>query len=308
MHRALHPRSMGYVDLAQFQTLSPGSRMEHAQFGRLEGFTEIRRATAVVMGPDSAATTRWGLEGSYQTGGWTSDLYLVSPPELNRQQSSWSAGLAGSSQDLSLYGAAGFHHASRTQWRGPAGYIDGPVSNGGWGFLRWKRGGLRALVDADGIQNGRLAWLPDPEAFRPQVRWFWPQVEGSLGWVRSDANPWSEGDAVAGDLRVPILDDRVMVRLDAGGDGFHFLQVGSSIDPQGMVGLDLTWAVRDDQAYPGARLRLPVFTLSVNDPDEWYAHGNSNRLVWSLRFVMTWEDGQTMYAPGRRPIPGEPSP
>ncbi|HNB47449.1 MAG TPA: MMPL family transporter, partial [Burkholderiaceae bacterium] len=227
----------------------------------------------------AAATTRWGLEGSYQTGGWTSDLYLVSPPELNRQQSSWSAGLAGSSQDLSLYGAAGFHHASRTQWRGPAGYIDGPVSNGGWGFLRWKRGGLRALVDADGIQSGRLAWLPDPEAFRPQVRWFWPQVEGSLGWVRSDANPWSEGDAVAGDLRVPILDDRVMVRLDAGGDGFHFLQVGSSIDPQGMVGLDLTWAVRDDQAYPGARLRLPVFTLSVNDPDEWYAHGNSNRLV-----------------------------
>lgn len=305
MHRALHPRSMGYLDAAQFQSLSPDDEIDHPRLGRLEGFTEYRRVTGVLMGPDSAADTRYGLEGSLQTGGWTSDLYVVSAPELHRQTHSWSAGLAGSSISWELSGVVGLHHIAPTHWRGIAGDRDEDGSTDLWALVRWQRYGVRALVDQQDLISGRVAYLPDPQPLRMQRKWFWPQVEGSLGWVRSQANLWSPEDALGGDLRFPILDDRIALRFDAGSDGFHFAQVATSIDPQGLVGVDLTAGRRSEAWFPGFRLRLPVFTFSVNDPDELVAHGQRGALVWSMRFQMTWEDGQTWYAPGRRGPPAE---
>lgn len=305
MQRALHPRSMGYLDAAQFQSLSPDDEIDHPRLGRLEGFTEYRRATGVVMGPDSSADTRFGLEGSLQTGGWTSDVYVVSAPPLHRQTHSWSAGLAASSISWELSGLAGLHHVSPSEWRGIAGDRDADGSTDLWALMRWRRTGLRTMVDRQGVLSGRVAWLSDPEPLRVQRRWFWPQVEGSFGWVRAEANLWSPDDAWGGDVRFPVLDDRVAVRFDAGTDGFHFGQMATSIDPQGLVGVDLTAGMRSGEWFPGFRLRVPVFTFSVNDPDELAAHGERGAFVWSMRLQMTWEDSQTWYAPGRRGIPSE---
>ncbi|HOX52068.1 MAG TPA: hypothetical protein PKY05_11305 [Fibrobacteria bacterium] len=305
MHRALHPRSMGYLDVAQIQSLAPDDAIQHPSLGRLEGFTQLRRVVAVLMGPDSSADSRLGLEGSIETGGWTSDLYLVSPPDLRRQTYSWSAGLAGSSVTWGLSGMVGLHHVSPTWWRGISGAREADGTTDFWGLLRWKRLGARSMVDLDGLVSLRAAYLTDPAPMRLQKAWFWPQVEGSLGWERADANPWSSEDALAGDLRFPVLDDRVGLRIDAGSDGFHFGQVTTNIDPQGLVGIDCTGGRRSGSWFPGLRLRMPVFTFSVNDPDEFAIHGLRGALVWSMRFQMTWEDGQTWYAPGRRPPPAE---
>jgi len=133
--------------------------------------------------------------------------------------------------------------------------------------------------------------------------WFFPQLEASADWERADWNRWNGNDEWAGTLRVPLLAQRISARVEAGSDGFRLAQVSSDIDPQGEVGMDLSWSVRHGEDLPGVRMRIPFLTFSVNDPDDVDEFAVRGSLVWSLRFRMTWEDSQTWYSPGRRPAP-----
>jgi len=304
--RALHAKSLGYLDVGQVQSMGADRSVDHPTLGRLDGFQEFRRIAAVVLGPDSSSPVRIGLEGAWEKGGWTPDLYLISPSDPNLSRTAWSVGVAGGWVEEQLFGMAGIHHAGDASWTGAAGNdraLDPETDL--WGVLRWHRAGLLGAADRQGLALARLSLLSDPVVIRRNGEWLVPQVEGFTGWERADWNRWNRRDEWTGELRVPVLRERVNARVQAGSDGFRFAQVGSNIDPQGEVGLDLSWSNRDGKSIPGIRMRIPLLTFSVNDPDDVDEFGIRGGLVWSMRLCMTWEDSQTWYAPGRRPAPGE---
>ena len=303
--RGLHAKSLGYLDIYQVQSMGPDRSVEHPTLGRLDGFQEARRASAVVMGPDSSSPVRIGLEGAWESGGWAPDLYLTKPSDPNLSRNAWSLGLAGGWVEQNLFGMAGIHHANAQDWSGPAGNdrTRDPESDL-WGIVRWHRAGLMGAVDRDGLALSRISFLSDPSVIRPGAEWLVPQLEAFAAWERADWNRWNRSNEWSGELRVPVLMERVNARIQAGSHGFRFGQIGSNIDPQGEVGLDLSWSRRGGKSLPGIRLRIPILTFSVNDPDDVDEFGIRGGLVWSMRFCMTWEDSQTWYAPGRRPAGG----
>jgi hypothetical protein len=299
--RALHSKSLGYLDLGQIQALDPDVSVDHPTLGRLDGFVEVRRVAGVVMGPDSASSIRGGLEGSWEQGGWTPDLYLSSPPDPHISRRSWSLGACAGWVEPQVFAMGGVHHADRASWTGnaPADLEDAELD--GWGLLRWHRAGIMGSVDRSGPGVVRGALLSDPSPIGQARPWLWPQLEGSVSWERAAWNRWSDHDALAGSVRVPLLRERVSARLEAGSDGFRLLQASSDIDPQGLVGIDLSWWRRGGSDLAGIRLRIPVLTLSLNDPDDVDEFHSRGALVWAMRFRIGWEDSQTWYAPGRRP-------
>jgi hypothetical protein len=304
--RGLHAKSMGYLDVGQVQSLGADRSVDHPTLGRLDGFQEFRRVAAVVLGPDSSSPVRIGLEGAWEKGGWTPDLYLTTPPDPNLSRTAWSFGVAGEWVEQKLFAMAGLHHAGDASWTGAAGEdrVLDPETDF-WEVLRWHRAGLVGAADRGGVALARLSLLSDPTVIRHGGAWLLPQVEGFVGWERADWNRWNRRDEWTGELRVPVLRDRINARVQTGSDGFRFAQVGSNIDPQGEVGLDVSWSDRGGRSVPGIRLRMPILTFSVNDPDDVDEFGIRGGLVWSMRLCMTWEDSQTWYAPGRRPAPGE---
>lgn len=304
--RGLHAKSLGYLDVGQVQSLGADRSVNHPTLGRLDGFQEFRRVALVVLGPDSSSPVRIGLEGAWEKGGWAPDLYLTTPPDPNLSRSAWSLGGAGEWVEHDLFAMAGLHHANAADWSGAAGderAVDPETDL--WSVLRWHRAGLLAAADRDGLALARLSFLSDPSVLRMGGEWFVPQAEAFAGWERADWNRWRRDDEWTAEVRLPVLRDRVFVRAQAGSEGFRFGQVGSNIDPQGEVGLDVSWSDRAGRSIPGIRLRIPVLTFSLNDPDDVDEFGVRGGLVWSMRFCMTWEDSQTWYAPGRRPEPEE---
>lgn len=302
--RGLHARSLGYLDIGQMQSLGPDRSVDHPSLGRLDGFQEFRRAAAVVMGPDSSSPVRIGLEGAWEKGGWTPDLYLITPPDPSLSRTAWSLGICGGWVEQSLFGMLGLHHAGAEDWSGSAGNDRAwDPETDFWGVARWHRAGLLGAVDRNGLAESRISLLSDPTALRTGGEWLVPQLEAFVGWERADWNRWNHRAEWVGELRAPLLRERIGARIQAGSDGFRFAQIRSDIDPQGEVGLDLSWSDRSGKNVPGIRLRIPILTFSVNDPDDVDEFGIRGGLVWSMRLCMTWEDSQTWYAPGRRPAP-----
>ena len=306
IHRGMHARCMGYLDAGQIQDLVAADRLEHKEYGNLLGFHETRRVTAMMMGPDSAAISRVGLMGSYQSGGWTRDLYLTSPPSLHEQARRWAAGVAAANTDQDWFAAGGWFHTDPVEWKDELGYRTEEVHNDFWAMVRYQRYGMLAVGGIEGFRMGRIGLLPDPAAFgKYEKHWFWPQVEAAMVWNQADWNPWSDQDALGAELRLPLLGERVSGRLEAGSDGFRLLQFASNLDPQGNVGVDLSWSRTRAGDGPGFRFRAPLLTFSWNDPDDIAAFGISHRgMVWSIRLQMTWERGEMWYHPGRRPDAG----
>ncbi len=306
IHRGMHSRSMGYLDVGQMQDLRPVDQAEHQAYGRLTGFQETRRITMIMMGPDSTAITRLGLMGSWQTGGWTPDVYLTSPPSLHQQVHRWAAGLAGSRTDQGWFVTGGWFHTDPVEWKDDFGYRTQDPQDDVWSSGRFRRIGALAVLGSEGFHLARLSYLPDPTVFNKYDHvWFWPQVEGALVWEDSAWNPWSNTNALGAELRVPLLGDRLLGRLHAGQDGFRLAQIQSNLDPQGNVGVDLSWSRSRGTDGLGLRFRAPLLTFSYNDPDDVAAFGMSHKgIVWSLRFIMTWENTDVWYHPGRRPDGG----
>lgn len=303
--RGMSAQTMGYLDVGQIQNLDPSVPIAHPTAGDLEGFREIRRVTAILLGPDSAAPVRIGLEGSWESEGWSSDLYVNEPPDPSLVRTSWSFGIANGWVASNLFVLGGMHHSNAADWTGAGaggGHGLAPETDG-WGVVRWKRAGLMGAVDGNGLGVARGAFLSDPAPLGKVGPWFLPLLEGAVWWERADWNRWSPEDAEGIELRVPVMRDRIQIRSAGGSDGFRFVQVASDVDPQGQVGLDASLSRRGGRFLVGGRLRLPLLTFSINDPDDVDEFSIRGSLVWSMRFRMVWEDGQTWYAPGRRPAP-----
>jgi len=302
IHRGMHARCMGYLDAVQAQDLRGVDRAEHSSYGNLIGFQETRRVTAIMMGPDSEAVSRIGLMGSYQNGGWTRDVYLYSPPGLHQEQTRWAAGIAGARTDQDWYAVGGWYHRGPLSWKDSAGYRVADGHDDLFASVRWQRVGALTAFGLDGFRLARASFFSDPIPFAKYERnWFWPQVEAAADYHRADWNPWSAQDAFGAEVLVPFLGDRLAARAAAGSDGFRLAQVQSNLDPQGSVGLDISWSNNRAWNGPGLRFRAPLLTFSWNDPDDVAAFGVSHRgMVWSIRFQMTWERSEMWYRPGRR--------
>lgn len=306
IHRGMSPRCLGYLDVGQIHSLGAVEREPHQAYGELQGFRQVRRATGVLMGPDSSAILRYGLMGSWQSGGWTKDLYFSSAPDLNQSRSRWAVGLAAGHADQDWFAAAGWFHADPESWKDDRGYRTADPENALWAQGRYRRVGMVAATAVDGPRFARIGLLPSPEPFgKYDKKWFLPQLEAALNWSEADWNPWSDQAAFGAELRSGLLVDRLSGRLEAGQDGFRLVQLQSNLDPEGNVGVDLSWARARGGSGPGIRLRVPFLTFSVNDPDDIAAFGVSGRgIVWSMRILMTWESSQGWYRPGRRLSPG----
>lgn len=302
IHRGMSPRSIGYLDAGQIQNLCAVDREPHQAYGTLHGFREVRRVTGIVMGPDSATVFRYGLMGSWQSGGWTKDLYLASAPSLNQSRTRWAAGLAARHLEQDWFAAAGWFHVDPESWKDDRGYRTEDPDNALWAQGRFRRFGMIAATGTDGPRFARIGYLPDPEPFGKYAKkWFLPQLEAAVNWSEADWNPWSDQAAFGAEVRAGLLAERLSGRLEAGMDGFRLIQLQSNLDPEGNVGVDLSWARARGGNGPGIRLRVPFLTFSMNDPDDIAAFGVSGRgIVWSLRIVMTWEKSQGWYRPGRR--------
>lgn len=306
LHRGMHSLSMGYLDAGQMQSMVGNDRADHSAYGNLKGFQQTRRVTGLLMGPDSGSISKIGLMGHWQSGGWTRDLYLTSPPALHRQDRHWGLGLAGSRTDQQWFTAGGWYHLDPEEWKDDRGYRVSDGSDEFWGLFRFRRWGVLSVVGTDGPKFGRLSYFTDPTPFGKFERhWFWPQCEAALVWNQADWNPWNPADEVGAQIRFPVLGERVALRMDAGQEGPRLFQVQSNLDPQGNVGLDLSWSAGNRVHGPGIRFRAPLFTFSLNDPEDVSALGMSRRsIVWSLRLQMTWEGSEMWYRPGRRPDVG----
>lgn len=302
LHRGLHPRCLGYLDVGQIQDLRSQDRAEHQAYGDLRGFQEVRRATGVFMGPDSAADLRYGLMGTWQAGGWAKDVYLTSAPDLNRSQTRWGGGVAAGRISGQWFTAGGWIHVDPTEWEDDRGYRTADGGDAFWALGRFRRFGAVVAAGVDGPDFARAGLLVDPAPFAKYSKnWYWPQLEVAANYHRASWNPWSDQDEVGAEVRMGLLGERVAGRLEAGQDGFRLAQVQSNLDPEGNVGVDISWSRRRDGDGPGIRLRVPFLTFSWNDPDDIAAFGVSRRgVVWSLRLLMTWETSQGWYRPGRR--------
>lgn len=306
LHRGLHAKCLGYMDIGQIQDLVPLDRAQHQAYGELKGVRESRRITMLMMGPDSTAISRIGLLGGWQGGGWARDAYLGLPSTLHLWENRWVAGVAAARTDLDLFGAAGWYHTDPAQWRGPFGYRTEDGHDDFWGDVRWHRIALVAAGGMEGLRLARFGLVSNPTGFgKYDQKWFWPQLEGALIWNQAAWNPWSDKDAIGAQAIVPVMGERLGVRGDYGSDGFRLVQLQSNLDPQGNVGLDLSWSQTRTGSGPGVRFRAPFLCFSWNDPDDIAAFGISHRgMVWAIRLQMTWEQTETWYRPGRRPDMG----
>lgn len=299
--RGMHARALGYLDLLQVQDLDPDAPASHPTAGELQGFRQDRRVAGILMGPDSAALVRYGLEGSWQDGGWTPDLYFTSAPDPHLSRRSWSFGLCAAWVPQEVFFVGGIHHSGAAQWSDATRSRVLDPETDAWGNIRWSRGATLGAFDRRGAALIRASLLPNPEPLpKTGGSWFFRLAEGSMWWARSDWNDWSKRDAYNASLRLPFLKDRVGGRVEGGTDGFHFAQVTSDVDPQGEVGLDGSLADHHGKWLPGFRLRVPLLTFSFNDPDDVGEFGSRSNLVWSIRLKMVWEDATNWYAPGRR--------
>jgi len=74
-----------------------------------------------------------------------------------------------------------------------------------------------------------------------------------------------------------------------------------------VIGLDVSYArTRSGRRLPGVRIRIPLFTLGWNDPEDAATLGTDPEWpVWSARLQMVWDGPTTYFRPTRRPSPGK---
>lgn len=307
--RSLHAEAVGYLDIFHAQSVTPRARQPRP-YGELHGFLERRRLALGLQPalPAAASPLRLGAIAAVDQGGWTDDTYLLSP-DGNRIGSTGLAWGAWSSwRPWNLTIAGGGLHATPTRLDGPLerSTVAGATDDA-WGILRWHRFGVAAAGTPSRLRTAEIGYLPRVESGSAPDRW-----SDGLGlrvhWLDAAWNPWRERHEVAAEAVVPAWQELARLRLQAGSAGFQSSRLEIDIHREGLVGLDLgACRVRGEGWLPSLRIRIPLVTLSWNDPDDLAALGPAPRqLLWSARMQFVFEDEFTFYAPGRRPSAGSP--
>lgn len=299
--KILDGNTAGYLDLGYGFGLAPVERIDRP-YGTLRGFGESRHLAAYFADPDSEATVRGGVFGSWSEGGWSDDTWLLTPSEAHQTDKSGGIGLAVSALEADLSLAVGAHWIAPRHWDGNldreriASEAIAP-----WFVSRWNR--LSILGAARDLEPGqaRLRWGTSADRLLPLDPWFWPQLEASFEVSRADWNRWDDRSGWNGELALPVWHDRLGIRGDAGNLGLNRLRLESDLGGDGLVGLDVSISrLRGSRLRPGFRLRAPLLTFAWNDVDEALANGVSGGTpLWSLRFQMAWRDQLSFWRPGR---------
>jgi hypothetical protein len=276
-------------------------------YGTLEGYVQRRRVAALMLDPDSLAPIRLGLMGSWDQGGWADDAYFGSP-DHGEAITAYTFGLAVAVPSRNVDLAGGLVRTTASRWEGSFDRETlEPADNDLFALGRWHRASALGVLGLDGIRHGRLAFEPTAVAIASGEDYVFPQLLTSVNWSQAAWNRWETVDAWGVDVGAPLWKDRIVARVEAGSEGFRQARVECDLDPEGVVGLDLSYAVsRDGLRRPGARFRVPLFTLGWNDPEDVATLGSEpDAPVWSARLQMVWDGPEVYYRPGRRPSPPE---
>lgn len=304
LSEGFHPRSAGYLDLFQSNSLVSGSEIDRP-YGTLDGYVQRRRIAALMLDPDSLAPTRLGLVGGWDQGGWADDAYFSSP-DNGEAITLYTFGLAVAVPARAFDLAGGFVHGTATRWEGSIDReVLEPAGTSAFALGRWHRAGALGVVDLDGFRHARLALEPTATAIASDEDFLLPQIQASLNWSQADWNRWETVDAWGLDLGAPLWKDRILARVEAGTEGFRQARLECDLTAEGVVGLDISYArTREGRRLPGARMRIPLFTLGWNDPEDAATIGaGPESPVWSARLQMVWDGPEVYYRPGRRPSP-----
>lgn len=304
LSKGFHPGAAGYLDLFQSNSLVSGAQWERP-YGTLEGYVQRRRIAALMLDPDSLAPTRLGLLGGWDQGGWADDAYFSSP-DNGEAITVYTFGLAVAVPALEFDLAGGFVHGTDVRWEGSfeREVLEGARTSA-FALGRWHRASALGVVELDGFRHVRAAFEPTATAIPHDGDFLLPQLQASASWSRAAWNRWEEVDAWGLDLGAPLWKDRILARVEAGSEGFRQVRLECDLASEGVVGLDLSYArTREGRRMPGARVRIPLFTLGWNDPEDAANLGSDpSSPVWSARLQMVWDGPEVYYRPGRRPSP-----
>lgn len=304
--KGFHPGAAGYLDLFQSNSLVSGSTMERP-YGTLEGYVQRRRIAALMLDPDSLAPMRLGLVGGWDQGGWADDANFISP-DNSESITAYTFGLAVAVPRLDFAVAGGMVRTTAVRWEGSFERETlEPAGNAAFALGRWNRASALGVVDFDGFRHGRLAFEPTAVAIASDEDFLIPQILASVNWSQAQWNRWETVDAWGFDVGAPLWKDRILTRVEAGSEGFRQARVECDLTAEGVVGLDISYArSRDGRRLPGARVRVPLFTIGWNDPEDAATLGaDPESPVWSARLQMVWDGPEVYYRPGRRPSPSE---
>lgn len=298
-----HPGAAGYLDIFHANSLRPGTDYERP-YGTLEGYVQRRRVAFLMQDPDSLAPTRWGLLGAWDQGGWTDDTYFGWPDGSHEDIVLWTGGVAWARPSLEADAVVGFTYGRKVSWKGEID--DGTVepSRTSWfGLGRWRRFSELAVVDGGGIRHLRLGYEPATGSVPPGGAFLASQIQGALHWSQPEWNRWEAVEAWGAEVGVPLWMDRILLRAHGGDEGFRQVRLECDLAAEGVVGLDISYARnRSGRTLPGVRVRIPLFTLGWNDPEDAALYGADARWpVWSARLQMVWDGPEVYYRPGRRP-------
>lgn len=305
--RGFHSGAAGYLDVFQANSLHSGATYQRP-YGELEGFVQRRRIAALMQDPDSLAEVRWGLLGAWDQGGWTDDAYFGWAGGSHEDVVLWTGGVAWAVPALETDVVAGFTYGRKVSW---VGTVDEetlePSSTSAFALARWKRLSELAVVDGGGLRHLRLGYEPAAGYIPPTGPFLLPQAQGSFNWSQAEWNPWEPVDAWGAEIGVPLWLDRILARVQAGDEGFRQVRLECDLTPEGVVGVDLSYARnRAGRRLPGVRVRIPLLTLGWNDAEDAVLCGSDAQWpVWSVRLQMVWDGPEVYYRPGRRPSPPE---
>lgn len=307
--RSLHAEAMGYIDIFHAQSITPSARLPRP-FGELDGFVERRRLALGLQPavPGPASPVRLGAIAAVDQGGWTDDIYLFSPQGNRTGSTEFAWGAWSSWRPWNLTLAGGGLHATSTRIDGALGRstIAGG-STDAWTIVRWHRFALAAAGTPSQPRIAEIAYLPRVESGPAPERWR-DRLGLRVRWLDASWNPWHDREEIAGEAIVPAWEELARLRLQAGSAGFQSTHLEVDIHREGLVGFDIgACRVRGEGWLPSARLRIPLVTLSWNDPGDLATLGPAPRQVlWSARLQFVFEDEFTFYAPGRRSSAGSP--
>lgn len=307
LSRAAHAGASGYLDLFQANSLRPRDRVTRP-YGELEGYVQRRRLAAWLQDPDSLAPLRLGLVGAWDQGGWTDDSYFASASGAHEERTSWLVGLAAAwpSTRFVVLGGVGIREEPR--WVGlQEDEFLAPSRATLFLVTRKDRMAGAAVVGTHGLNHARIGFQPTTSPLPSTGTFISPQLEAAANWSTADWNPWGTDDAWGVALGAPLWRDRIALRAEAGSEGFRQARIECDLSSEGVLGFDVSYSRdRKGRRHPGIRVRIPLFTLGWNDPEDNTALGMDGSVpVWSARLQMTWEGPETYYRPGRRPSPPE---
>ncbi|MEN9353155.1 MAG: hypothetical protein RL318_480 [Fibrobacterota bacterium] len=303
MASSLHANGTGVMDFFEGTSVpddAPGP-------GLLEnGVTRRRRAAMALQGnvTDENGPWRAGLVWLWERGGWQEELTWTGGAERQLVGSTWGWGaLAAWRPSIQTGGGI----VVRQSLESPEGMV-APRRSEAWGLLRYDRLSLVTMGDADQRSLWELTWQVEP--------WYEPQEEGmiwrefSLGGriVAADRNAWDSRREIQIFGAIPVWQDRLRLLFQGGSETtWERLTLQSDLLPQGMVGLDLSYAAtRWTSRSWGVRARLFAATLGYNDPEDIRDFGPTGDCpVISLRVRMAFNGPDDYFTPGRHTGPRE---